>query len=96
MPIWNTATSDYTYAGLQRKQLIYAYIKAGETVYFGSDIADSQLDLDHNSTGAVTGVDIVVVDPSGNATAYDTVKGGTGYIANYKQEQAGPVTASNG
>ncbi|MDD6237034.1 MAG: hypothetical protein PUB00_06600 [Clostridiales bacterium] len=96
----NRAYMEYsinTYAEIERKQIIYAYVTAGETVYVGSDITESQLDINHNNTGAVTGVDIVVVNPSENSEPYDTVKDETaGYIANFTMEQAGPNTEKNG
>lgn len=95
----NRAYMEYsinTYAEIERKQIIYAYVTAGETVYVDSDITESQLDINHNNNGAVTGVDIVVVDPSENSEPYDTVKDETGYIANFTMEQAGPNAEKNG
>lgn len=68
-----TEYGDHQYIGLEREQIIYAYVKAGETVYFGSDIYNSQLDINHNLTESVTGADIVEIDPAGVAQAYDTV-----------------------
>lgn len=87
---------EHTYAGMERKQLIYAYIKEGETVYFGSDIYDSELNINHEPTGEITGCDIVVIDPKGSAASYDVVQNGIGHIINAQMEVAGPnVDGSN-
>lgn len=78
--------------GLERKNIVYAYAFAGETVYFGSSVYDSTLNIDGTvNTGSVTGNDIVVVDPSGTKTPYDVLNSGTnaGYIDTAAKEKAG-------
>ena len=64
---------EHTYAGMERKQLINAYIKEGETVYFGNDIYDRELNINHEPMGEITGCDIVVIDPKGSAASYNVV-----------------------
>lgn len=86
-------------AGLERKQVVYAYAFEGETLYFGSSVSDSQLNIKGNTnTGAATGYDIVIITPDGKylnsedgySKIGDVVSGGAGYIANHTAEAAGP------
>lgn len=78
--------------GLERKNIVYVYAFAGETVYFGSSVYNSRLGVDGKTlSSSVTGNDIVVIDPSGTATPYDVLNDGTnaGYINTAAKEKAG-------
>ncbi|MFT3951945.1 MAG: SpaA isopeptide-forming pilin-related protein [Oscillospiraceae bacterium] len=87
-------------AGLPRKQIVKVYAYAGETVYFGSSVWNSCMDVAGNTYGAnPTGNDIVVYTPSGSLNGpnanhtWDVTQNGAGYIANPTQEKNGPKAA---
>lgn len=56
-------------SGLVRHQIIKAFVKEGETVYFGSSVTKSEL----------LGGDIAIKDPNGSTTTYTNTKS-KGYI----------------
>lgn len=66
-------------AGIPRKNNFKVYVKAGETVYFGSSVADSTL-----------GGDVAVTGPGGAVTNYDVIANGKGHITSRAQEVNGP------
>lgn len=77
-----------TTAGIQRRTVAKVYLEKGERVYFGSSIADSVINI--NETTGGTGVDIVMIMPSGVRKGFDVVRNGVGFIANPTQEANGP------
>lgn len=92
-----------TSAGIERKTTIKVYAKAGEILLFGSSVHNSQIDEYDNTTGSVTGKDIVITDPDGYKWGEDVVfpgdkdgsdtlrPNGLGYIKNSTQEKNGPM-----
>ncbi len=84
-------------AGVVRQNVMHTYLKAGETVYFGSSVHNSQIDeAGTKNTGAVTGSDIVVTFPDGSLHSFDVVENGAGYIYNRAHEENGPqITAAD-
>lgn len=67
-------------SGLVRHQIIKAFVKEGETVYFGSSVTKSEL----------LGGDIAIKDPNGSTTTYTNTKS-KGYIETPAQESTGPA-----
>ena len=83
------------YAGISRQTMAKCYLKKGETVFFGSSVADSVLTIDDNKTSSATGADIVVMQPNGEKIPYDVIENGVGYISSRAQEINGPKLPGN-
>ena len=79
-----------TMAGMKRQQIIKAYAKAGETIFFGSSTHFSRF-VDPTGTK-----EIRVTTPSGAQTYYDVVENGNGYINTLEKERIGPCYTDNG
>lgn len=83
------------YSGVPRRQIIYAYVRKGETVYLGSSVSASRFDKNNVVKSSATGCDIYVESPSGadvsKANGFDVINKGTGFIGTRAQELAGPV-----
>lgn len=78
-------------AGVVRQNVMHTYLKAGETVYFGSSVCNSRINVDGNSRSSTeTGADIVVTYPDGSVHPFDVIKDGAGYIYNRAHEENGP------
>jgi len=80
---WNDAST----AGIVRHQIIKVYVNAGETLYFGSSVANGY-----------QGIDIVVRKPDGTAPAASldvNAATGAGYINTRAKEMAGPNYAGS-
>lgn len=92
-------------ADIKRRSEIQVYLKAGDYAYFGSSIANSQLNVAHAKTSTTAQQCDIVVEceepgsiwkqgdtavSNGTAVAFDVVSNGAGYIANYKKERGGP------
>ncbi|MCQ2552898.1 MAG: hypothetical protein MJ150_01145 [Clostridia bacterium] len=94
---YSEAFTDGATAGILRRTIIMAYLKAGETVYFGSSVSKSKQDINFNDTGKITGNDISVIFPNGTIKTYDVEDTGskTGFIANATQEKMGPQFGSH-
>ncbi|MEG1431383.1 SpaA isopeptide-forming pilin-related protein [Eubacterium sp.] len=75
-----TEWTNKTTSGLLRHQIIKAFVKEGETVYFGSSVTKSEL----------AGGDIAIKDPNGNTTTYTNTQS-KGYIETPAQESTGPA-----
>lgn len=83
-------------AGIERKMKIMVYAKQGETLYFGSDIFDSMIDINESLKNTVSGADIVLIAPDGTRTAFDVIQNGEGHIKNVTMEKNGAnVDGSN-
>lgn len=78
-------------AGVIRQNVMHTYVKAGETVYFGSSICDSVINLDGMTRStSQTGCDIVVTYPDGTPHPFDVIENGAGYIDRRVETQNGP------
>lgn len=78
-------------AGVIRQNVMHTYLKAGETVYFGSSICDSVINLDGMTRSSKqTGCDIVVTFPDGTPHPFDVIENGAGYIDRRVETQNGP------
>lgn len=64
-------------AGVPRITVINVYLKAGEKLYFGSSVVNSELDINDNQKGYgnASGVDIVLEKPDGTKTGYNNLVG---------------------
>lgn len=82
-------------SGVPRRQIIYAYVRKGETVYLGSSVSASRFDKNNTVKSSATGCDIYVESPSGadvsKANGFDVINNGAGFIGTRAQELAGPV-----
>lgn len=103
--LYNTDTSyrmysewaNNTTAGIDRKQVVYVYAFEGETVYYGSSVTNSKVDIDGTTVKSTeTGYDIVITAPDGtvlntlNKDLGDVISGSSGHIRNVTMEKAGP------
>lgn len=92
---WQTGS----FGGVAYKNYIHVYAFEGDTIYFGSNIYNSTLNLAGSGTistaektaleaqlGAGATIDIVLVDLRGNRIAYDVKQGGAGHIPNVQTE----------
>lgn len=83
------------YSVVPRRQIMYAYVKQGETVYLGSSVYASRFDKNNIVKSSATGCDIYVESPSGidvsKTNGFDVIQNGTGYIGTRNQELAGPI-----
>lgn len=88
-----------SFGGVAYKNYIHVYAFEGDTIYFGSNIYNSTLNLAGTGTisasektaleaqlGAGATIDIVLEDLRGNRIAYDVKKGGAGHISNVQTE----------
>lgn len=92
-----------TSAGVERRTYINVYAKEGEILLFGSSVTNSQIDENNNSTGSVTGKDIVITTPSGQKICKNVLApeetdsdgnvrpNGLGFIKNPTHEMNGPM-----
>ena len=95
------AASNSTFGGIVHKNYIHVFAFEGETITFGSSVANSKLNIAGTGTlssssadktkveqqlGKDATVDIVLTDLDGNRILYDVVKDGKGHIPNYQTE----------
>lgn len=81
-------------AGVIRQNIMHTYVKAGETVYFGSSVYDSMInEAGNQKTSALTGSDIVVTYPDGSLHSFDVEQNGVGFIDTRAKETNGPRIA---
>lgn len=83
------------YAGVLRQCNIYTYLKAGETVYFGSSVHDSYInEVGKNKKSDLktspTGCDIVVTNPDGTVNSFDVIQNDVGFIDDRTKIENGP------
>lgn len=70
---------------LKRRQTIKVYVKAGETVYFGSSQPNAQFSREDASA-----LDIRVIYPDNTVYNFDVIENGVGFISGPAQERVGP------
>lgn len=84
--------SSGTTAGIVRQNVMHTYLKAGESVYFGSSMWDSKINLNGDKAGSSpTGCDIVVTYPDGGMHSFDVIQNGAGYIDRRVEAETGPI-----
>ncbi len=75
--------------GVDKKNYIHVYAKAGETITFGSNVYNSLYNENGSTVQASeTGYDISMVDLNGRRKTFDVVKDGIGYIGDFGTEEA--------
>lgn len=96
-----------TTASIARRTAIKVYAKKDEIIFFGSSVANSQIDENNQNKGSVTGKDIVITAPNGDKICKDVLlpkekdednqvrPNGLGYIKNPTQEKNGPMVNSS-
>src|SRR5574344_1484505 len=82
-------------AGIKRETVVYVYAFAGETLYFGSDISNSKIDINENVKSKETDVDIVMTEPNGTKHPFNVIQNGQGHIGTQTKEKTGPYSSSD-
>lgn len=83
-----------TFGGITQQNTIHVYAKAGETICFGSNVYNSQLNINGTATESVAAQkgknDIIMTDLHGERKAFDVENTGEkkGYIPNWQTEKA--------